>query len=181
MVLVSCLGDTERLGADRGQPRVSPQQIRPAQGRRPGRPLTGSPAPGLAAGGAPARREAGTGRTTRRAGLQGEHAAAVRRPASSLVWAGAWASATTTWLGYPPKGHGRRQRRGCARRVSPGRVSPGAARGRGNPGRRPRIPHPAQAAHPRGHRPRAEAPGLEGGRRMRRYWVPAPPPQRSGR
>lgn len=78
-----------------------------------------SPAPGLAAGGAPARREAGTERTARRAGLQGEREVAVRRrPASSLVWAGAWASATTTWLGYPPRGHGRRQRRGCVRRVS---------------------------------------------------------------
>lgn len=93
--------------------------------RRAGGQRARSPAPGLAAGGAPARREAGTGRTTRRAGLQGEHAAAVRRrPASSLVWAGAWASATTTWLGYPPKGHGRRQRRGCARRVSPDAFHP---------------------------------------------------------
>lgn len=57
---------------------------------------------------------------------------------------------------------------------------------RGAGARKPRAapphPHPAQAAHPRGHRPQAAAPGLEwGGRRMRRYWVPAPPPRRSGR
>lgn len=98
-----------------------------------------SPAPWLAAGGAPAKREAGTGRTTRRAGLQGEHAAAVR-PASSLVWAGAWASATTTWLGYPRKGHGRRQRRGCARRVFPDAFNPARLRGAEAQGGAPASP-----------------------------------------
>lgn len=110
--------------------------------RRAGGQRARSPAPGLAAGGAPARREAGTGRTTRRAGLQGEHAATVRRPASSLVWAGAWASATTTWLGYPPKGHGRRQRRGCARRVSPDAFHPGRLGGAEAQGGAPATPTP---------------------------------------
>lgn len=179
MILVSCLGDTKRLGADPRQPRVSPQQILLAQGRRPALPLTGpwsgSRRRARKEGGrypGALRAEPGCRASMRRLSEEGQH---------------------PPWSGQAPGPLPLLRGRATHREVKAG--GRGAAVPAGSPwtrftrraagSRKPRAapphPHPAQAAHPRGHRPRAAAPGLEGGRRMRRYWVPAPPPQRSGR
>lgn len=183
MILVSCLGDTERLGEDRGQPRVSPSKSarRRAEGQR-ARPLIRL--------GASGRRRAGSeggrypGRSAHRAGSQGGHAAAVRRrPASSLAWAGAWASAATTWTGSSPRGHGRRHRRGCARRVSQDALHPARRGGEEAQGGTPASPtpprQPIRVVTRHGLRPPRWSGG--GGRRMRRYRLPAPPTRRSRR
>lgn len=180
MVLVSCLGDTERLGADRGQPRVSPQQIRPGEGQEasapPHRPQgwqqAARPQGGRQVPGAP-RAEPGCGASMRRLSEEGQHPPWSGQAPGPLPLLRGWATHREVTAGgrgaAAPTGSPRTRftRRGAGAR------KPRAA---------PPHPHPAQAAHPRGHQPRAAAPGLEGwGRRMRRYWVPAPPPRRSGR
>lgn len=161
MILVSCLRDTERLGADHGQPRVSTEQIRPAQGRRPARPLTGPGAgsrrrarkEGGRYPGAPCT-EPGCRVSMRRLSEEGQHPPWSGQAPGPLPLLRGWATHREVMAGgrgaAAPAGSPRTRftRRGAGAR------KPRAA---------PPHPHPAQAAHPRGHRPRAAAPGLEWG------------------
>lgn len=123
-----------------------------------------SPAPGLAAGGAPARREAGTERTARaepgcrasvrRLSEEGQHPPWSGQAPGPLPLLRGWATHREVTAG----GRGAAASAGSPRtrftRRGAGARKPRAA---------PPHPHPAQAAHPRGQRPRAAAPGLEGG------------------
>jgi hypothetical protein len=140
MVLVSCLGDTERLGADRGQPRVSPQQILPEQGRRPARPLTG---PG-AGSRRRARKEGGRYRAHRaQSRVAGRACGGCQKKASILPGLGRRLGLCHYYVaGLPTERSWQEAEARLRPQGLPGRVSPSTARGRGSPGRRPRIPTP---------------------------------------
>lgn len=140
MILVSCLRDTERLGADHGQPRVSTEQIRPALGRRPKRPLTGPGAgsrrrarkEGGRYPGAP-RAEPGCRASMRRLSEEGQHPPWSGQAPGPLPLLRGWVTHREVTAG----GRGAAVPAG-----SPRTRFTRPARGRGSPGRRPRIPTP---------------------------------------
>lgn len=111
--------------------------------RRAGGQRVRSPAPVLAAGGAPARREAGTPAHRAQSRVAGRACGGCQKKASILPGLGRRLGLCHYYVaGLPTE----RSRQEAEARLRPqglsGRVSPGAARGRGSPGRRPRIPTP---------------------------------------
>lgn len=111
--------------------------------RRAGGQRVRSPAPVLAAGGAPARREAGTPAHRAQSRVAGRACGGCQKMASILPGLGRRLGLCHYYVaGLPTE----RSRQEAEARLRPqglsGRVSPGAARGRGSPGRRPRIPTP---------------------------------------
>lgn len=102
-----------------------------------------SPVPGLAAGGAPARREAGTPAHRAQSRVAGRACGGCQKKASILPGLGRRLGLCRYYVAGLPTERSRQEAeaRLCPQGL-PGRVSPGAARGRGSPGRRPRIPTP---------------------------------------
>lgn len=183
MILVGCLGDTESLGVDRGQPRVSPQQIRPAQGKRPACPLSGRGAGGRRR----ARTEGGRYPGAPRAETGCRRACCgCQKKASILPGLGRSLGLCHYYVARLPTERSRREAEAPLRPQGlPGRAAPGAARGHGSSGRRPHIPtppwQPIRVVTGHGLRPQRLRWCVWGWWWMRRYWVPAPPPRRSGR
>lgn len=111
--------------------------------RRAGGQRARSPAPGLAAGGAPAKREAGTRAHCAQNRVAGRTCGGCQKKASILPGLGRRLGLCHYYVaGLPTERSPQEAEARLCPQGLPGRVSPGAARGRGSPGRRPRIPTP---------------------------------------